>query len=96
MNVFHVSKGKPKDILTPEENKNYDDANTIFTGAILGILVDCLFDVNMQHTDENELWDALTTKYGASDDGTKLCVMESFHDYNTTDNRSIVEQAHEI
>jgi hypothetical protein len=42
------------------------------------------------------LWDALTTKYGASDVDSDLYVMESFHDYKMTDNRSIVEQAHEI
>jgi hypothetical protein len=42
------------------------------------------------------LWDALTTKYGASDAGSDLYIMESFHDYKTVDNRSIVEQAHEI
>jgi hypothetical protein len=42
------------------------------------------------------LWDALTTKYGASDAGSDLYIMESFHDYKMVDNRSIVEQAHEI
>jgi hypothetical protein len=39
---------------------------------------------------------ALTTKYGASDAGSDMYVMESFHDYMMDDNRSIVEQAHEI
>jgi hypothetical protein len=72
MNVIHVSKGKPKGVLNPKEEKRYDNANTIFTGAILSILVDCLAYVNMQYTDE-ELWDALTIKYGASDAGSKLC-----------------------
>jgi hypothetical protein len=42
------------------------------------------------------LWDALTTKYGASDAGSDMYIMESFHDYRMNDNRSIVEQAHEI
>jgi hypothetical protein len=46
--------------------------------------------------DGKELWDTLTTKYGASDAGSDLYIMESFHDYKMTDNRSIVEQAHEI
>jgi hypothetical protein len=96
MNVFHVSKGKPKGVLTPEEEKKYDQANTIFTGAVLSVLVDCLVDANMQHTDGKELWDALTTKYGASDDGSDLYIIESFHDYKVAGNRSIVEQAHKI
>jgi hypothetical protein len=102
MNVFHVSKGKPEDGLTPEhgltpkQEKEYDHDNTIFTGAVLSALVDRLVDANIQHTDGKELWDALTTKYGASDAGSDLYIMESFHDYKMADNRSIVEQAHEI
>jgi hypothetical protein len=47
MNMFHVSKGKSESILTPEEEKKYSDANTIFTGAILSVLVDHLVDANM-------------------------------------------------
>jgi hypothetical protein len=96
MNVFHVSKGKPEGGLTPEEEKKYDQTNTIFTGAVLSVLVDRLVDANMQHTDGKELWDAVTTKYGASDAGSDLYIMESSHDYKMADNRSIVEQAHEI
>jgi hypothetical protein len=85
MNVFHISKGKPEGGLTPEQEKEYDHANAIFTGAVLSA-----------HTDEKELWDALTTKFGASDAGSDLYIMESFHDYKMVDHRSIVEQAHEI
>jgi hypothetical protein len=51
MNVFHVSKGKPEGVLTPEEEKKYDQANTIFTGAVVSVLVDRLVDANMKHTD---------------------------------------------
>jgi hypothetical protein len=40
MIVFYISKGKPKGIMTPREEKKYDDANIIFTGTILSVLVD--------------------------------------------------------
>jgi hypothetical protein len=50
----------------------------------------------MQYTNVKELWDTLTTKYGASDTGSDIYVMESFYDYKMADNRYIVEQAHEI
>jgi hypothetical protein len=96
MNVFHVSKGKPEGGLTHEQEKEYDHANTIFMGAVLSVLIDCLVDVNIQHTDGKELWDTLTTKYGASNVGSDLYIMESFYDYKMADNRSIVEQTHEI
>jgi hypothetical protein len=91
-----LSKGKPEGGLTPEEEKKYDHANTIFTGAVLSVLIGRLVNANIQHTDGKKLWDALTTKYGASDVGNGLYIMDSFHDYKMTNNRSIVEQAHEI
>jgi hypothetical protein len=75
MNVFHVSKGKPEGRLTPEQEKEYDHANTIFTGAVLSALVDHLVDANIQHADGIELWDALTTKYGASEAGSDLYII---------------------
>ena len=40
--------------------------------------------------------DALETKFGVSDAGSELYVMEQFFDYKMTGERSIVEQAHEI
>jgi hypothetical protein len=78
MNVFHISKDKSEGVLTPEKDKKYDDANTIFTGAILSILVDRRVDVNMQYTDRKELWDAFTTKYGASDAGNTYMSWRTF------------------
>jgi hypothetical protein len=87
MNVFHVSKGKPEGALTPEQEKDYDHVNTIFTGAVLSALVDRLVDANIQHIDGKELWDALTTKYGASKSGSDLYIMEIFHDYKMAGNR---------
>jgi hypothetical protein len=78
-----------------KRKKKFDDVNTIFTRAILSVLVNHLVDTNILHTDE-ELLDALTTEYGASDACSELYIMESFHDYKMVDNRFIVEQAHEI
>nr|CAE05246.2 OSJNBb0115I09.8 [Oryza sativa Japonica Group] len=54
------------------------------------------FWVYMHMTDAKELWDALNTKFGATDASNDLYIMEQFHDYKMADNRSIVEQAHEI
>jgi hypothetical protein len=35
-------------------------------------------------------------KYGVSDTRSELYIMETFHDYKMADNRSVVEQAHEV
>src|SRR5438105_13977609 len=43
-----------------------------------------------------EMWEALEAKFGVSDAGSELYVMEQFHDYKMVDDRSVVEQAHEI
>ncbi|KAK1608021.1 hypothetical protein QYE76_031694 [Lolium multiflorum] len=55
-----------------------------------------LCDVYMHITDGKELWDALNAKFGATDAGSELYIMESFHDIRMANNRSVVEQAHEI
>ena len=40
--------------------------------------------------------DALEAKFGVSDAGSELYLMEQLYDYNMVENRSVVEQAHEI
>jgi hypothetical protein len=42
------------------------------------------------------MWDALEAKYGVSDAGSELYVMEQFHNYRMVDGRSVVGQAYEI
>ncbi|XP_066333793.1 uncharacterized protein [Miscanthus floridulus] len=43
-----------------------------------------------------ELWDALVGKFGVTDAGSELYLMEQLYDYKMVENRSVVEQAHEI
>jgi hypothetical protein len=50
----------------------------------------------MHHTSAHELWDALDRKYVESDSGCELYVNDQYHEYKIVDDRSIVEQAHEI
>jgi hypothetical protein len=40
--------------------------------------------------------DTLEAKYGVSDAGSELYVMKQFHDYRMVDDRSVVEQTHEV
>jgi hypothetical protein len=42
MNVFWVSEGKPKRELSPEKEKEYSKANTIFCDAVVGVLAETL------------------------------------------------------
>nr|ABA94191.1 retrotransposon protein, putative, Ty1-copia subclass [Oryza sativa Japonica Group] len=63
MKCFWVSTGKPEGVLTAEQQKQFEEATTLFVGCILSVLGDRLVE---------------------------------FHDYKMADNRSVVEQAHEI
>jgi hypothetical protein len=96
MNVLWVSKGKPEGTLTPEKEKIFTEANTLFVGAVIGTLVDRLQDVYLHHTDAKKLWNALEADYGGTDAGAELYITEQYHDYKMTDGKSVVEQAREI
>ena len=60
------------------------------------VLTKYLVDVYMSLLNSKELWGALETTFGVSDAGSELYVMEQLYDYKVIDNRSVVEQAHEI
>jgi hypothetical protein len=96
MNVFWVSKGKPEGELSPEKEKEYSKANTIFYGAVVGVLVETPQDIYLSYKTVKEMWDTLNTKYESSDAGTELYIIEKYHDYQMVDGKSVVTQAHEI
>ena len=47
-------------------------------------------------TSGKELWAALEAMFGVSDADSELYLMEQLYDYKMVENRSMVEQAHEI
>lgn len=96
LKVFEVSNGLPEGTISDQDQKKFKEDNTLFVGCVLSILADPLCDVYMHIIDGKELWDALNAKFGATDAGSELYIMESFHDIRMVNNRSVVEQAHEI
>jgi hypothetical protein len=96
MKVFYISKGKPEGTMSEDDQKKFEEANTVFVESILSILVDRLCDVFMHIKDGKELWDALDAKFGAADAGSELYIMESFNDFKMTKDLLVVQQAHEI
>jgi len=67
----------------------------MFKAAILSVLGDSIVYVYVPQTSK-AMWEALEAKYGVSNAGTELYIMEQFHDYGMVNDRPIVEQAHEI
>ena len=96
MNVFWVGGVSPTETIAPEQEKAFREATTIFLGAVLSVIVDKLVDAYIHMGVFKNLWDALEVKFGATDAGSELYAMEQFHDYRMVDNRSVLDQAHEI
>jgi hypothetical protein len=95
MNCYHAAQGKPEQF-TPEEERMFDIADNLFRGTVIGSLANKYVDSYLTYTSAKELWDALDEKFGVSDAGSELYIMEQLFDYKMVENRSVVEQAHEI
>ena len=65
-------------------------------GCVISVLADRLVDVYMHITYAKQLWDALVAKYDATNAGSKLYTMESFHDFKMVNIHSVLEQVHEV
>jgi hypothetical protein len=96
MNVFWVSEGKPDGKLSPEKEKEYSEANTIFCGAVVGVPAKTLQDTYLRYKTAKEMWDTLNTEYEGSDAGTELYIIEQYHDYQMVDGKSVVTQTLKI
>jgi hypothetical protein len=59
-------------------------------GTIINVLGDNVVDAYMWLPTGKEMWDALEAKYGVSDAGSELYVVEQFYDYRMVDGHSIV------
>ena len=62
----------------------------------MSVLGENIVDAYESIDNGKDMWDALEAKFGVSDAGTELYIMEQFYDYRMTEERSVVEQAHEI
>src|SRR5438045_7368110 len=78
------------------EDSAFEAADNLFRGVVISVLGENLVDAYMHLFTGQELWEALEAKFGVSDAGSELYVMEQFHDYRMVEDRSVVEQAHEI
>jgi hypothetical protein len=96
INVFWVSEGKPEGELSPEKEKEYLEANTIFCGAVVRVLAKTLQDTYLRYKTAKEMWDTLNTEYGGSDASTELYIIKQYHDYQMVHGKSVVTHAHEI
>ena len=71
-------------------------ADNLFRGAVTSALHNKYENSYLRCPTGKELWDALNAKFGVFDTGSELYLMKQLFDYKMVDNRSVVEQAHEI
>jgi hypothetical protein len=95
MSCFHAAEGKHVN-LPPEDEAKFKAEDNLFRGAVISAL-----DTKFQKSyiilpTGKELWDALVGKFGVTDAGSELYLMEQVYDYKMVENRSVVEQAHEF
>ena len=96
MNVFWVAGVTPTETIAPEQEKAFRDATVVFVGCVLSVIGDKLVDAYLHMRVAKDLWEALESKFGATDAGSEMYVIEQFHDYKMVENRSVLEEAHEI
>ena len=75
MNCYYAVQGKPEQF-TPEEERASVVADNLFRGAVISSLADKYVDSYLPFKIAKELWDALDAKFGVSDAGSELYVME--------------------
>ena len=95
MSCYHISDGKPANLPSEDEAKFKADDN-LFRGAVISALDPKFQKSYIILPTGKELWDALVGKFGVTDAGSELYLMEQLYDYKMVENRSVVEQAHEI
>jgi hypothetical protein len=80
MNCYHTAQGKPE-TLTPEEEQKFRVVDNLFQDAMISALYSKYEKNYISCTSGKELWDALETKFGVSDTGSELYLMEQLYDY---------------
>lgn len=96
MYCYDATKGKPEGGLSPGQQEAFEMMNSLFESALLSVLDDSIDDPYMSFNNGKDMWAALEASFGALDAGSELYVMEQYYDYKMTDERSVVQQAHEI
>ena len=96
MSCYDATLGKPEGELDPQQAQAFQKMDTLFKAALLSVLGENIVDAYASIDNGKDMWDALEAKFGVSDAGTELYIMEQFYDYRMTEERSVVEQAHEI
>ena len=80
MNCYHAVQGKPEQF-TPKEEQNFLATDNLFRDIVISALHPKYEKNYIFCTSGKELWDTLEVKFGVSDAGSELYLMEQLYDY---------------
>ncbi|XP_021321217.1 uncharacterized protein LOC110437193 [Sorghum bicolor] len=97
MRCEHAIRGRRTEPpLSPEEESKFCEADNLLKLSLISVIDEGMVPLYMDMPTGKDMWDALQAKFGVRDAGSELYLMEQFYDYKMVDDRSVVEQAHEI
>jgi len=92
-----LSKPTPNDTdKTRVERKKREEDELICRGHIVNSLFDHLYDLYINNTSANEIWESLETKYKADEEGTKKFIIFKYFDFKFSDSLHLLGQVHEL
>jgi len=63
-------------MITPEQEKAFREAIVVFVGCVLSVIRDKLVDAYLHIRVAKDLWEALESKFGATDAGSEMYTIE--------------------
>ena len=97
MRCEHAIQGKRTEPpLSPEEESKFSEADNLLKLSLISVIEEGMVPLYRDLPTGKDMWDALQAKFGVPYAGSELYIMEQFYDYKMVDDRSVVEQAHEI
>ncbi|XP_073220042.1 uncharacterized protein [Cicer arietinum] len=97
--VLNTTKPMEKEVETlaeTRERQKWENDDYICMGHILNGMSDSLFDIYQSSIYAKELWEKLESRYMQEDPTSKKFLVSQFNNYKMVDNKSIMEQMHEI
>nr|GMC80267.1 uncharacterized protein LOC109168281 [Ipomoea batatas] len=74
----------------------WENDDLAYRGHILNGMSDTLFDIYQYEESSKDLWDVLEAKYISEDASSKKFLVSELNEFKMVDNRSVMEQFHEI
>ena len=90
LKCYSATNARSEGEISAAEQEKFKEVDAMFKAALFRILGDNIVDPYMTFEHGKDAWEALEAKFGVSDAGTELYVMEQYYDYKMTDERSVV------